>query len=64
MGCVLGLDQLPGNAHPVGRLADAPFQQVADAVAADLSDIDGAALVGKGGIAAITNKTGNATGPW
>jgi hypothetical protein len=48
MGCALGLDQLPGDAHPVGRLADAPFQQIADAeLATDLSDIDGAALVGE-----------------
>ena len=52
MGSALGLDQLPGDAHPVGRLADAPFQQIADAeLAADLPDIDGAALVGKGGVA-------------
>jgi hypothetical protein len=51
VGCALGLDQLPGNAHPIGRFTDAPFQQVADAeLAADLPDIDGAALVSEGGI--------------
>src|SRR5271168_4413472 len=53
MGGALGLDQLPRNAHPVGRLAHAPFQQIADAeLAPDLPNIDGAALVRKGNVKA------------
>src|SRR5262245_61281643 len=51
MGGVHGLDQLPGDAQPIGRLSNTSFEYIADPeLAADLSDIYGPALVGKGGI--------------
>src|SRR5690242_9320634 len=51
MGGARRLDQLPRNADPIGRLANASFQQIPNAeLPADLSDIDGAALVSKGRI--------------
>ena len=46
------VDELPGDAHPVRRLAHAAFQHVAHAqFAADLPHVDRAALVGEAGVA-------------
>ena len=47
-----GVDQLPGDAHPVAGLAHAAFQHVAHAkLAADLLHVHGPALVGEARIA-------------
>ena len=46
------IDQLPGDAHAVARLAQAAFEHIADTeVMPDLLHIDGATLVGEAGIA-------------
>ena len=52
MGAGRGIDQLTGDAEPVARLADAALEHIAHAqFPRDLADVDGAALVGEGGIA-------------
>ena len=49
-GC--GIDELPGDAHPVCRLAHAAFEHVAHPeLAADLLHVHGPALVGEARIA-------------
>ena len=52
MPSVLRVDQLAGDPHPIARPADAALEDVAHAeLAADLLDVDGFALVGKGAVA-------------
>ena len=47
-----GVDELPGDAHAICRLAHATFEHIADAeFAADLFHVDRSALVGEGRIA-------------
>src|SRR6476659_6680208 len=46
------IHELSGDAHPVCRLANAPFQHVAHPkLAPDLLHVDGAPLVGEAGVA-------------
>src|SRR5690242_8691617 len=43
-----GIDELPSDAHPAGRLAYAAFEYIADPeVTSDLAHIDGSAFVGE-----------------
>src|SRR6266581_9762581 len=51
----LGIDQLPGDAHPLACFAHRAFQNIANPqLAPDLFHVDAAAFVGEGRVAAIT----------
>ena len=55
------IDQLPGDPHPVRRLAHAAFQHIAHAeLTADLFHVDSAALVGEARIACDHEQPANA----
>ena len=52
MAAIGAVDELRGDAQPLPRLAHAAFEHESGVqILADVADIDGAALVGEGGIA-------------